>query len=253
MKKRIIPTILIDSGGRVITSKNFKPWRTVGVLMQALRMHDSRGADEIIIIDIYASVDERTIEERLLQKISENIKIPVTIGGGIKSLESAKKYVYLGADKIALNSACFDNFDLIEDIASSLGSQALVVNVNYIWSGNHPIVYDYRHAQCVSKNLFDYLYQLEAKGVGEIILTSVEKDGTLAGYDEKIIAYLKKTQYSVPIILSGGAGRPEDFKSALESESIAGAAAGSIFSFTEHTPSTLRAFCIESGIAMRRP
>jgi len=251
MRKRIIPVILIDAGGKVMISKQFDPWRTVGMLMQSLRLHDQRGADELIILDIHATKENRTVSQRILKIISNNVRIPVTVGGGIKTLDTAKGYINSGADKVCLNSIVIDDFGILSQFSSSLGSQAIVVNVNYLWKDGCPCVYDYRDKSILEHDFSKYLNNIIEHGAGEIIITSVEEDGKLNGFDVRMIEYLGQLNLAVPVIISGGGGNSDHYLYAL-SQNLSGVTGGTIFSLTEHTPQTLRKFCNIHGLLMRR-
>ncbi len=245
--------MLIDSGGKVVTSRHFEPWRTVGVLMQMLRMHDSRSADELIILDIKASAENRAINHRVFRAIRENAKIPVTVGGGIHSVKQAQEYIHMGADKVCLTSAFYCNQQLIKSIADSLGSQAVVVNINYVWTEGRPVTYNYQTQTAENTHLRDAIVDAVALHAGEIMLTSVDKDGSMEGFDTNVLVELKELKLNLPLILAGGAGKPDNFLGTLKEPFVMAAAAASIFSFTEHTPQTLRAYCQAGGICMRRP
>ena len=223
---------------------------TVGMLMQSLRMNDQRNADESLILDVLATEEKRTISTRVLKIISDNVRIPVTVGGGIHSLDTAKSYINLGADKICLNSVIINDIRRLSEFTSSLGSQAIVVNVDYRWVGARPHVFDYRKKSILNLNFAKYIAEIMERGAGEIIFSCVEKDGSLSGFDYKMIEYLEKLNVSIPIIISGGGGNPDHFLRALGSNPSA-AAGGTIFSLTEHTPQTLRKVCQLNGLPMR--
>jgi len=251
MKKRVIPLVLIDSGGKVVISKQFNPWRTVGMLMQQIRLHDKRDADELIILDINASSHGKKIPERILKIISKNIKIPVTVGGGIKSVEDAKRYINLGADKVCICSLAIDNYIVITDMVKSLGSQAIVVNVNYVWFEAKPYLYDYRTSAMLNIELGEFVKKMADCGAGEIILTSVERDGMQIGFDQEILLYLDKFKVTVPILISGGSGNAAHYKKILTLNADA-AIGATIFALTEHTPSSIRKECEVENIPMRQ-
>lgn len=250
MKKRIIPVVLIDSGGKVVISKQFNPWRTVGMLMQSLRMNEQREADELLILDILASKEGRAINHRILKIISDNVRIPITVGGGIHTLATAKNYINRGADKVCLNSAVIDDVEIVGKLSMSLGSQAVVVNINYQWVEGQPRIYDHRFKSTLQLEFSEFIMEVMRQGPGEIIFTSVDKDGSLNGFDHAIIEYLNKQNISVPVIISGGGGNPPDFIRMLN-ENVSAATGASIFFLTEHTPETLREACQLEGISMR--
>ena len=252
MKKRIIPTILIDSGGKVVISKKFDPWRTVGMLMQSLKMHDQRCADELLILDINATAEKREISSRIFKIISNNVRIPITIGGGIQNISTAKRYINSGADKICLNSLCINNIELIREMSSSLGAQAIVINVTYVWQDDVPYIYHHQKKMKTDIEVLDFINNIIRFEIGEMILTSVDNDGMLNGFDEKIIDYIKGTKINVPIVLSGGSGNANHYINIFMQHSVSALAGGSIFAITENTPKTLREICGSNGISGRK-
>lgn len=251
MKKRIIPIILIDKGGRVITSKCFKSWRTVGVLAQMLKMHDSREADELIVLDIFATKENRRIENRIFSLISENCRIPVTVGGGIDSVNAAQHYINQGADKICINHLSEKDQKTVKLISDSLGRQAVVISINYLKIKNNFFSINYLKNEKKTELLEIAIQRAITQGAGEILLTSVAKDGSLTGMDKSIIPFLNKIKAKVPIILAGGAKSPEDYIKFLGLKCIKAIGASSIFCFTEHTPKTIRHECSKNRICVR--
>jgi len=150
-----------------------------------------------------------------------------------------------------LNSIVIDDFGILSQFSSSLGSQAIVVNVNYLWKDGCPCVYDYRDKSILEHDFSKYLNNIIEHGAGEIIITSVEEDGKLNGFDVRMIEYLGQLNLAVPVIISGGGGNSDHYLYAL-SQNLSGVTGGTIFSLTEHTPQTLRKFCNIHGLLMRR-
>lgn len=245
--------ILIVPGGRVVISRQFEPWRTVGILMQALRMHEQRTADELLILDITASKQNRIIDSRIFELISANVSIPVTVGGGVKSVEIAKQYIRNGADRICVNGGALDNIDLIGEISKTLGSQAVVANICYRWIEGIPEVWDYRTRSKYDRiDLCSYISQLEDQGVGEIVLTSVDCDGSTNGADSKVIDFVfSSIQPKTSLIQAGGIGSEVHCEQVLGKGIVSAVAAGSIFNLREHTPNTIRAYLASKNIPIR--
>jgi cyclase len=144
-----------------------------------------------------------------------------------------------------------DEVGVLRQFSSSLGSQAMVVNVNYVWQGERPYVYDYRNNSILKFDFPMHIKKIVEHGAGEIIITSVHKDGSLNGFDDRMVEYLDQLNLSVPIIISGGGGNPDHYLHVL-SQNLSAATGGSVFSLTEHTPQTLRQVCNIQGLPMRR-
>lgn len=255
MKKRIIPSIMLRGGTQVCLSQGFSPWRTVGALAQNLRLHVQRSADELLIINLdQAGSHQFSLPQRVLHLVRQEVDIPIAYAGGICSDSDAALCINAGFDKVFLTSAFLDDPTVLKMIADVVGTQSLGLVLPYKrMDGNCAArVWDYR-----SKNLTDISLQAASEsaitfGVGEILFYDVSRDGTLSGFDPRIVDDIEKLQPPIPILLAGGAGDPNHISNVLGSTWIQGIAASSIFALTPATPITIRKHCAEHGISMRR-
>jgi cyclase len=226
---RVIPTLLIEKD-YLVKSKRFKNNRYVGDPINALKIFNEKEVDEIIILDISASKEGRAPNFKLIEELAAECFMPLSYGGGVNSLEQAKQLFRCGVEKIILNSACISNPLLIKEITQNYGSQSVTISIDVKKNtfGNYNV---YSHANLLQStiNPISFALEMEKLGAGEIMINSVDNDGTYKGYDTEIIRQISLA-VSVPVIASGGAGKLEDFKYAIESGASA-VAAGSLFCF----------------------
>jgi len=248
LKKRIIPTLLFKNN-KLVKGINFNSWRTVGSVMQSVRIYKMRKVDELILLDISATNLNKKIDLDLINEVANECFMPLTFGGGVKTIEDISNILKSGADKVCINTASINNLKFIKEACKIFGSQAIVISVDYkkseaieIWSNS---------GQVKSNKVFeDYLKDLEGIGVGEIILTSIDKDGTMEGYDINTITKVNKF-LNIPIIASGGAGNFENMLDLLNSTNVSALAASSIFHFTNKTPLDIKKFLFSKKIPVR--
>jgi cyclase len=257
MKKRIIPSILLKSGStNACLSQEFSPWRTVGTLAQQLKLHVSRGCDELLVINPQPSFKGLLpFSDRLSKLISNNTDIPVAYSGGIRNQATASECINKCFDKVFLTTSFLDSPDILSEIASIVGVQSVGVCLPYrcLGESTNRFVWDFARRVFLTENPLEYYIQMASEcGAGEILLYSVDRDGTLVGFDEQILSLLQSCDLSRPVLLGGGAGKPEHFVNVLSSDLVQGVVASSIFSLTQETPSTLRGFCLDHGIPMRK-
>ena len=256
MKKRIIPSVLLNSGTNVSLSRKFEPWRTVGTLLQQLRLHVSRECDELLIINLNScSSDDFSLPHRILSLVRREVNVPISYVGGIKDAVSASECINAGFDKVFVTSAYFDDPSCINEITSVIGVQSLGVCLPYSRDTNSSsaFLWDFRTRTSLQYSLLEHIAYLDHIGVGEILLYNVDQDGSMQGMDERLLDELQTLSLNTPVLLSGGAGTPTHVENVLSSNLVQGVVASSIFSLTEHTPFTLRSQCISSGIPMRIP
>ena len=253
MKKRVIPSLLINNGTQLCLSQKFKPWRSVGSLMQNLKMHVNREADELLIINLdhYTSIPF-AIPLRLLQLVRKECDIPVAYCGGIRSASDAALCINEGVDKVYVTSAFIDNQDSIKSIADLLGSQSIGVSLPYTRCSelNANFVWDYRSKTSTGIPLQEAIQKAVSGGAGELLLHNVDLDGSMHGMDLELLDELP-CDIRVPVLTAGGAGSPDDVSLALSKKFLSGVVVGSMFVLTEHTPASVRAHCVSKGLPMR--
>ena len=247
MKVRVIPTILTD-GLTVVKGQNFDNWRTVGSAEATARLYASRDVDELLFLDVNARSRNEIINLGLLEHFSNVLDIPFSVGGGINTLEHAMLCFRNGAEKVVLGTSAIKKPGLIREIADTFGSQAIIVSLDFMSDVENKIVTN--SGKTVDDlEVYPFIERLEALGAGEILLQSVQRDGTQTGMDLRRISEVSKLT-NLPVIASGGASSPNDFRLAVESGASA-VAAGAIFQFTEVTPKKVGMFLQKSGIAVR--
>ncbi len=248
LKKRIIPVILIDKF-QVVTSKNFSDYRTFGNIEQTIEVFNRRNVDEIIILDITSSKSNYSINYDIINFVSKNTIMPFCFGGGIKNLFEIEKCLKLGCDKINLNTIIDLDKKFLREAVNLFGSQAIVASIDFFKKGNDFYLYNHSTSSKTLKNLSDHINYVAEQGCGEIILTNIEKDGKLNGYD---LSVLKQFRHKIncPIILNGGCGSPKDIRDAL----IGGAdacGAGSMFYYTKYSYRDIKDYLKENKLAVR--
>ena len=251
LAKRIIPCLDIDKG-RVVKGVNFVNLIDAGDPVEIARAYDKIGADEIVFLDITASSDGRKTALDVLSRASEQVFLPLTVGGGIRSVEDFRTLLAAGADKIAVNSAAILNPSLITEAALRFGSQCVVLAVDA--KANARGGWDvYLNGGRVNTGLdaITWIRVAERLGAGEVLLTSMDKDGTKSGYDLELTRQAAEA-VNIPVIASGGAGKKEDFADVLTAGKADAALAASLFHFAELDMRELKKYLAERGIPVRK-
>lgn len=250
LAKRIIPCLDVKEG-RTVKGINFEGLRDVGDPVELGARYASEGADELVYLDISASREGRNTFTNLVSKISEKINIPFTVGGGISSLDDASRLLEAGADKITVNSAAVGNPNLVNEIAHKYGSQFIVVAIDArleddgIWH-----VTTHGGTKKTDLNLFEWAKEVESRGSGEILFTSMNHDGTRNGYPCETYRQLCDS-LSIPVIASGGAGKWEDIAEVLKDGHADAALAASIFHYDNMSIRVLKEHLLSVGIPVR--
>jgi imidazole glycerol-phosphate synthase subunit HisF len=247
---RIIPCLDVDAG-RVVKGTRFKDLRDAGDPVELAALYDREGADEIVFYDITASHEQRNTATELARKTAEEVFIPYTIGGGVRTADDMRAMLRAGADKVSVNSAAVRNPDLINEGAERFGSQCVVLSVDVKRRASGPGWEVYLNGGRVNTGLdaLSWLVEGERRGAGEFVLNSMDADGTEGGYDlELISAVAGKT--GVPIVASGGAGGPEDMVAAVRAGAGAVLAA-SIFHFGEWSIAEVKEYMRGAGVPVR--
>ena len=234
----------------IVKGIKFKSWITVGSIMQAVRVYNLRQVDELILLDVYATNNKKKVDLEMVNEIANECFMPLTFGGGINSIKDISNLLKAGADKVSINTSATKNLRFINEACKTFGGQSIVASVDYKKEGNNIIVYSNSGTFKTNLNFFDYLKDLEGAGVGEVILTSIDRDGTMEGYDKEVLKMSAKN-LKIPIIASGGAGDYHDMLDTVQNSKISALAAASIYHFTVKTPRDLKVFLKENRIPVR--
>lgn len=249
--KRIIPCLDVKDG-RVVKGINFMDLKDAGDPVEVAKAYDKAGADEVVFLDITASSDQRNTVVDMVRRVAENVFIPFTVGGGIRTVDDFKAILREGADKISVNSAAIDNPKLISDAADKFGSQCVVVAIDAKKRADGSGWNIYKHGGRIDVGIdaVEWAVKAERLGAGEILLTSMDCDGTKAGYDISLTKAISES-VSIPVIASGGAGEKEHFYDALTIGGADAALAASLFHYKELEIMELKKYLLEKGISMR--
>ncbi|KFC19203.1 imidazole glycerol phosphate synthase subunit HisF [Chryseobacterium sp. FH1] len=231
LAKRIIPCLDIKNG-ETVKGVNFLDLKEVGNPVEMAIKYSEQGADELVFLDISATDERRKTLIPLVKEIAKNINIPFTVGGGINALENVEELLKNGADKITINSASLSHPKLISEVAKRFGSQCMVVAIDTKFVGNQYKIFSNGGKIETEKELFSWAKEVESLGAGEILLTSMNTDGTKAGFAIEITKTLSEL-INIPVIASGGAGTMQHFEDVFTETKATGALAASIFHFNE--------------------
>jgi cyclase len=248
LARRIIPCLDV-AGGRVVKGVHFEGLRDAGDPVAQAARYDAQGADELVFLDISASAEERATTLGMVERVAETIFIPFTVGGGVRSVEDAGRLLRAGADKVSVNTAAVREPALVSRLAESYGSQCVVVAVDVRRVGERLAVMVTGGREATDLEAIDWLRRLEALGAGEILLTSMDRDGTRAGYDLPLLR-AASAAVRIPVIASGGAGGLPHLAEALEAGAH-GVLAASIFHFDGCTLPEARAYLRGRGFPVR--
>ena len=229
----------------------FFSWRRGGAAMQAVKVYNMREVDELVFLDITATPDGRQPDFELIDDLADECFMPLTVGGGIRDVEDVRRLLLVGADKVAINTAALERPELIAECANHFGSQCLVVSIDARREsdGRHR-VYSHSGSRPTEIDPVSAAKRAEEEGAGEILLTSIDRDGTMEGYDIELTKNVCDA-VNVPVIASGGAGSPEDMVAALRDGHASAIAAASIFHFTQQTPAEAKAVLRDHDFPMR--
>jgi len=251
LKVRVIPTLLWKEFG-LVKGVSFDSWRRVGPVLPAVKVYNARDVDELILVDIVSTREGTIPDYASISDFSEECFVPFTVGGGVANLDHMLALLYAGADKIAINSAAYSNPNLVNIAANRFGSQCVVasVDVKCISKGSYKC---FSHSGTINSERYviEWAKELESRGAGEILLTSIERDGTMLGYDLELIEQVAES-VDIPVIASGGAGNYQHMIDAIKEGGASAVAAASIFHFTQMTPAGAKTAMAEAGIPVRQ-
>lgn len=250
LKVRVIPTLLWKNVG-LVKGVSFNSWRRIGTVMPAIKIYNARQVDELILVDITATSESRCPDFDAVEELSAECFMPLTVGGGIKHIDEIKKLLRAGADKVCINSAAYQQPELIRDAAKFFGAQCIVVSIDArkMPNGSYQC-FSHSGIQPTGKEVSRWAQEIEKLGAGEILITSIEKDGTMEGYDLELISRVTN-KVNIPVIASGGAGNYHHLYEAVSEGKASAVAAASIFHFTQQTPLEAKKFLASKGIPVR--
>lgn len=248
LKIRIIP-ILTFNGFGLVKTKQFSNPRMVGNPVQAARVYNSRGVDELIFIDIYATKQQRKLNQAIAREIIKECFMPIGVGGAIETIEDINNLLKIGADKVVIKSQALINPDFIEKAANFFGSQCITIAVDAKKNGQQYIIYNDFGLQIL---LDDFIRQMEDRGAGELVINSVDNDGMMKGFDIDLIAHTEKIT-NLPLIAVGGGGELDHYKELFSKTNIEAVGSASIFHFTQYTPLDIKKALHSLGKSVRMP
>jgi imidazole glycerol-phosphate synthase subunit HisF len=261
-KKRLIPLLLMQNGF-IVKSKRFSRHQRQGNPVTAVKRLSEWASDELIYLDITQKGSYDLNRDDLAFRNSTNILdiikdtssmtlMPITVGGGIRTLKDIEKRLEVGADKISVNSICIQNPKFIAEAAREFGSQCVVVSIDYVSVDGELKVYDHKEKSFIDKNLIEWVKQVASEGAGEILINSVERDGMQTGYDLPVLDEISRI-LSIPIIACGGVGEWEHLLEVLQSTHVDAAAAANIFHFSDQSVYLAKKYLYEQGASVRYP
>jgi cyclase len=247
--KRIIPCLDVD-GGRVVKGVNFVELRDAGDPGELAARYDADLADELVFLDITASSDSRDILIDAVRRAADAVFIPLTVGGGVRDVADIDRLLRAGADKVSLNTAVLDRPELIDEAAQRFGEQCIVVAIDGRRSENGWSVYSHGGRRDTGRDAVDWAREAAGRGAGEILLTSMDRDGTRSGYDLALTSAVAAA-VPIPVIASGGAGEPEHLRAVLTEGGADAALAASIFHFDAHPIPATKRYLAAAGVEVR--
>lgn len=245
LKTRVMPTMLYKGYG-LVKGKAFDSWRRTGGVMQTVKVYNMREVDELILLDIAATDEGREPDFALVDEVADECFMPLTVGGGIKTLEHVRGLLKVGADKIAINTAAVENPSLLTETSRKFGAQCVVASIDFRGSE----VFTHSGKKATGLEVVAHAMECERLGAGEILLTSVERDGCMTGYDLDVTRRVSEA-VRIPVIASGGAGNYDHMADAVLSGKASAVAAAAVFHFTEQTPREAKERMRERGVMVR--
>ena len=249
LARRIIPCLDVDAG-KVVKGVRFEGLRDAGDPVEVARRYDAEGADELVFLDITASHERREIQKKMVSRVADEILIPFTVGGGIRTVEDMREILRAGADKTAVNTAAVERPQLMSEGAKRFGSQCVVLAIDARREGDRFTVYTHGGRRATELDAVDWAREGERLGAGEILLTSMDRDGTEAGFDLELTAAVSRA-VKIPVIASGGCGTLEHLAEGLIQGEASAVLAASIFHFGRYSVQEAKGFLRQKGIAVR--
>jgi len=250
LKVRIIPTLLWKGVG-LVKGVGFDSWRRVGPVLPAIKVYNTRDVDELVLVDISANQSGENPDTESVSDFADECFVPFTVGGGVRDTNQMQALLRAGADKVCINTASYSNPGLIAEGARRFGAQCVVASIDARADGaGRWRCYSHSGTQDTGLLVVDWARQVVALGAGEILLTSIDRDGTMQGYDLALVEAVVRA-VNVPVVASGGAGNYEHMRQAIQDAGASAVAAASMFHFTEQTPAAAKMALAAAGIAVR--
>ena len=251
LKVRVIPTLLWKQFG-LVKGVGFESWRRVGPVLPAIKVYNQREVDELILVDILAHQSSDDPDFESIEEFGQDCFVPLTVGGGITHIDQVQRLLRAGADKVSVNTAAFERPQLVTDIAKRHGAQCVVASMDVrAVSLGHWKCFSHAGTRPTDRDVCAWAKELEDRGAGEILLTSIERDGTMQGYDLALIEAVASA-VKIPLIASGGAGSYQHMVDAVKQAGASAVAAASMFHFTENTPAGAKAALAAAGVPVRK-
>lgn len=250
LKVRVIPTLLWKQFG-LVKGVGFDSWRRVGPVLPAIKVYNQREVDELILVDILAHKSGEDLDFESIDEFGQDCFVPLTVGGGINRIEQVQRLLRAGADKVSVNTAAYSHPELVTNIAKRYGVQCLVasIDVRVNPSGGWQC-FSHAGTRATGRDVTAWVRELEDLGAGEILVTSIERDGAMQGYDLSLIETVVNA-VKIPVIASGGAGSYQHMVEAVTKAGACAVAAASMFHFTEQTPAGAKAALAAAGVPVR--
>lgn len=251
LKARLIPTLLLKDG-RMIKTRQFDSYRDVGNPKTVAKVYDAQRADELIFLDITATVENRHFLLDIIKSVAEECFMPLTAGGGIRNVDQAREILQHGADKVAVSTAAVERPDFIAELSKKFGRSTVIVSIDFKKNANgKDEVFTYRGTRPTGLDPAAWASEAEKKGAGEILLTSIDREGTMTGYDLDSIRKVSES-VTIPVIASGGVGTIQDLVDGIKIGKASAVAAASIFHFTDQSIFKAHSHMHEAGLPVRR-
>lgn len=251
LKVRVIPTLLWKQFG-LVKGVGFDSWRRVGPVLPAIKVYNQREVDELVLVDILVHQGDEDPDFESIDEFGRDCFVPLTVGGGITRIQQVQRLLRAGADKVAVNTAAYTRPELVTEIASRHGAQCVVASIDVrALEGGGWACFSHAGKQASGREVVAWARELQDRGAGEILITSIERDGSMQGYDLPLIEAVVRA-VDIPVIASGGAGNYQHMVEAVTQAGASAVAAASIFHFTEQTPAGAKAALAAAGVPVRQ-
>jgi cyclase len=251
LKVRVVPTLLWKQFG-LVKGVGFDSWRRIGPVLPAIKVYNQREVDELILVDIIAHKLDDDPDYESIDEFGQDCFVPLTVGGGITRIEQVQRLLRAGADKISINTAAYSHPSLLTEVAKRHGTQCVVASID---ARIHPDggwhCFSHAGEGATGREVTAWARELQDRGAGEILITSIDRDGSMQGYDLGLVEAVAKA-VNIPVIASGGAGNYQHMVAAVKQAGASAVAAASIFHFTEQTPAGAKAALADAGVPVRR-